>query len=710
MARKKKRKTPRPSSAPLDQEPKQARKKPSKPSSPKSLLYLIPAIFGLLLYINTTSNGFTLDDPLVLSQNKFVQEGTSGIGDLFTHNYFAGGAPINDGVYRPLPTIMFALEVELAVKEKPNPANPNGPPIREQAPGFHHFMNALLYGLAGFWLFLLMKDWFPNRHVLLPLIITLLYLAHPLHTDAVSGVKGRDEILAFLFFLPAARYSLKYVNSNQILHLGIAVISFALAFLSKESALTYVVIIPLSLWFFSQANWKKIATVAGAITAMGVLLLLWRQHVINSMDAPMDEGITSLLSNSFAETSGLDRIASAAYLQLVYLYKLLLPLNFSHDYSFNQIPAQGIGSPMALLGLVVVIGSLAFAVIRGLKKDPIAFGILFYFITMATAANLFLLIGVTMADRLTFTSSLGFVMVVGLVLARVFKWEDHSAKDPLMNLIKNQGATTGIVAVALLFFSFQTINRNGDWESNETLYTADIQYADKSAKVNYNYGTMMSDKGKATENAEEKKKYLTEAKKYLKKAIDLYPKYNDAMNNLGNTYQIGGQRDSAIYMFRQIIDKIEEPKEYPNAFFNLGINLQNDKQYEEAAGHFRTYVSLVRNKEVGWSHVANCYTQMGQHEKAVEAYMDGLKDSPNSPRLLLELGTAYATNRQIDLAYEQFLLLTQAHPQNPEGWFNLAMVHLNRQNLEEARRCLRQTLAIQPNHAQAQQQLKNIGG
>lgn len=144
----------------------------------------ILAIVTFILYTQTIGYGFVLDDAAVIEKNKFVQQGFGGIGDIFSTFYWQGYTTINDGIYRPLSLFMFAVEWQIL---------PNQPIL-------HHTINVLLYSLSIALLFKLLKYYFSSYSIWVSFFITLLFAVHPIHTEVVTNIKSRDEILCFLFF------------------------------------------------------------------------------------------------------------------------------------------------------------------------------------------------------------------------------------------------------------------------------------------------------------------------------------------------------------------------------------------------------------------------------------------------------------------------------------------------------------------------------
>src|SRR6185436_20228612 len=138
-------------------------------SSLKSAMYIICAVFAFLLYSNTLNHQFAYDDYPTIYGNRITMQGFKGIPQLLHTSYWYGLNGEEDWLYRPLSMVMFAAEWEIA---------PNKPALG-------HWINVLLYALTAVVLLKFLSNLFENKNVLLPLAITLIWIAHPIHTEVV---------------------------------------------------------------------------------------------------------------------------------------------------------------------------------------------------------------------------------------------------------------------------------------------------------------------------------------------------------------------------------------------------------------------------------------------------------------------------------------------------------------------------------------------
>ncbi|WP_158218814.1 tetratricopeptide repeat protein [Roseateles aquatilis] len=98
----------------------------------------------------------------------------------------------------------------------------------------------------------------------------------------------------------------------------------------------------------------------------------------------------------------------------------------------------------------------------------------------------------------------------------------------------------------------------------------------------------------------------------------------------------------------------------------------------------------------------------GKRDLAVKTAEDGLKATPDDPRLRFALGTMLLEQQQLERARVLFVGLTEDFPDLADPYNNLAVIHAARGEYEPARQSLMRALDLQPDHAQAQENLGDV--
>ena len=219
------------------------------------LICIVLFVFAFVLYGNTIQNEYALDDEMV-TNNDQIRGGISAIPEIFTTNYRIT-EEYNYG-YRPITKSTFALEYQLFGDN----------------PHISHFINVLIYAFTGIFLFLLLVNLLKDYHLFFPMIISLLFMAHPIHTEVVASLKNREELISFLCSLAALRLLFKSVDTFRVLYIIGGILLFIIGFFAKQNAATFVVVIPLTLYFFSQISLpiihKSQLSINLAVTNIGV--------------------------------------------------------------------------------------------------------------------------------------------------------------------------------------------------------------------------------------------------------------------------------------------------------------------------------------------------------------------------------------------------------------------------------------------------------
>ncbi len=594
------------------------------------------AAFSFLLYINTLGHDYVLDDFSVIKENFVTKRGFEGIPDLWKYHSRHGYWNSVGELYRPIPMTMFAIEWELAPDK----------------PALSHFFNILFYALSGALLFVTLTRWMQGFSVLLPMLTTLFFMAHPVHVEVVANIKSRDEIMMFGFATAALFFLHKYITTNKLGAMAASLGCYTLALFSKESAVTFLAIVPLMLYFFTKSDFKKIALTTLPYIVPALLFILVRSEVIGSVTNP---GETYKLDNILVAATGADYYANAFLLLGKYLWTLLVPYPLCSDFGFNQIPLTTWGDWRVLLSLVSWLGIVAFAIMGLRKRSLWAFAILFFLINFSISSNLFITIGTSFGDRLLYSASPGFALALALVLMKIFKMDwvaSPTAEEGIMG--DNIGLKAAMGAI-LLTYSMLTFSRNADWKDSYTLYEADIENSPNSAKLNFHYGLEIVQKGLKETDPAKQKAFYDRAKKRFEHAIEVYPEYHDAYSQLGLTYyrEEAAKPDPKTRDYTKAMENynlaLKYKANFPLVYSNMGIiffesgQLDKAKEvYEKAVHYDPRMIDALRN-------LGAVNAMQKNFPEAIKWFKQGLEYDPENATLNFYLGSAYKDSGQEEL-------------------------------------------------------------
>jgi Flp pilus assembly protein TadD len=585
---------------------------------------LAVAALALALYANTLGHSYAFDDGVVIRQNAYVQQGFAGIGKIMTRDAFdsyfqamrVDADQLPAGRYRPLSIITFAVEQQLAGDNAK----------------LRHAVNVLLYAVTAVLLL-----WFLRFHLLRDplwaLLATLLFVVHPIHTEVVANIKGRDEILSFLFIVLTLGFALRYDAKRRLRDVLLAAGAFFLALLAKEYGLALLVVLPVA--FFVARRRPALECIVRTLpfVAVAAAYIALRIGAIgfNTGTSPSD-----VLSNPYLYASGGQALATKLAILLRYLWLLVVPFPLSSDYSFRQIPYVGFDSPLPWLSLAVHGALLGWGALLFARRDVRAFAVVFYVATLALVSNLVLDIGAFMGERLLYHPSLGFVLIVSwaaLALTRRVAGEGAAAV-PRRAAYASLGLVAGAVVIA---GSALTIERNRDWKDDDTLFTRDVVTAPDSALLNANASLAYLRAAELPENAARREALIGAAVKHLEHAIEIHPRFASAHVNLGLAlFRLGrleeAEREWVLAGKLRVNDPMVENnlRALAETYFNKGLDVGSEGDYRTALEWFEKSLRVEPNSAVVWVNVGKARYWLRQPDGARAAWRRALELQPGN--------------------------------------------------------------------------------
>jgi len=494
---------------------------------------------GVGLYIYTVKFDYVLDDQIVITKNDFTKQGIAGIGKIMStesmQGYFGEQKNLVVGArYRPLSIVTFAIEHQMWGLN----------------PFMSHLMNVLLYALSGILLYRILLLLFPlksddNAFLNIPFIASLLFIAHPIHSEVVANVKGRDEIMTLMGALGSLYFTFKYLAKRDNLSLILSGVMFFLGLLSKENAITFLAVIPLAVFIAHKAEASDYTKVMIPLVVATVVYLMIRYSVIGYF-LSNGEKITDLMNNPFVEMNVGQKLATIFYTLIVYLKLQLFPHPLTHDYYPYAIPKVGWTNIWSILSLLIHVGLGVFA-LRNIKSKSIpAFAILFYLFTISIVSNIVFPVGTFMNERFVYISSIGFCVAAAWALLTYV-------------MPKSKPLAIALLSIAALALSAKTIARVPAWKDKLSLNTAAIKTSHNSARANCFMATALFEQFQKEKDPVKQKALLTDINKYIKKSLEIYPDYFSAMQMysgvLGSNYALDRNLDNLLAGFKQILSR-----------------------------------------------------------------------------------------------------------------------------------------------------------
>ncbi len=476
------------------------------------LALLLLALAVALAYANSLKADFVYDDYAFVFNNEAIRTFTPPSKFLLSPEAFS--QPVSYHVYRPLASFTFALNYALGGLE----------------PVGYHLVNLSFHTLNVFLLFLLLQQLGFQRGP--SFAGALIFAVHPVHTEAVTWISGRGNVLFLFFFLLA--YSL-YISAGSrsgfrrlLLFLG-AVAAYGVSLLAKEMAIPLpALLFGHDLYFHPEWSPRRRLRQAWmyvpfAVVAVGYVLL--RSHVLGRLGQVPYHG-------------GSVYVTFLAMLRAVSIYTKLLfvPVGLSLSRHFQPHHSLFDASVFPSLCLVILMVAAAVAAFR--RASYFSFCLYWFAVTMLPVSNI-IPVNAIVADRFLYGPSIGFCILLAVCAAGV----------PNMRQSRRRIAVAGIVAMVFCFMLL-AIGRNNDWSDATRLWSKTAKSSPSSYVAFNNLGFEYMKRGR-----------IPEAIDALNRAVELKDDLAEAHVNLARCYAQLGQTNEAILHYKAALAHLQNTAE-----------------------------------------------------------------------------------------------------------------------------------------------------
>ncbi|XP_033888528.1 protein O-mannosyl-transferase TMTC1 [Acipenser ruthenus] len=672
-----------------------------------------------LCYSNSLQGEFVHDDVWAISNNPDVRPGSS-MKNIFFNDFWGKRMADNTShkSYRPLCILTFKLNILLS----------------GMTPLCFHVVNVFLHcTVTALLMYTCEKTVFDDRR--LAFLAALLFAVHPIHTEAVSGIVGRADVLAcFLFLLTFLSYigsvdpscfGERFPATASSCALLLSLFLGTCAMLLKETGITvFGVCLVYDLLvlcqkqlnvYMSSAKIKDLLRVSGPFFKRAAVVTVY-VFVIIFFRLWMMGGSMPLFSEQDNPASFsphlLTRFLTYSYLLAFNAWLLLAPIVLCYDWQVGSIPlvesvwdVRNIAT--VLFGVVMMCLCLhCHTSLQKMNNREVLVGILFLVFPFIPASNLFFRVGFVVAERVLYMPSMGYCILV------------VHGFNKLCTLVGKWGTTALTVSMLLLLllFSWKTVQQNEIWLSRESLFRSGIQTLPHNAKVHYNYANFLKDQGR---NPEAIYHYQT--------ALKLYPRHASALNNLGTLTT--DPMEAELY-YRQAL---QINTQHNRALFNLGNLLKSQGKETEAEQLLRDSIQFGPQFADAYSSLASLFAEQKRFEEANKIYLGGIENCPDSSDLHNNYGVFLVDTGDGDRAathYQQAIRLKPTHyvamvnlgrllrssnqNKEAEAWYKkasqitrkveiltpLGALYYNTGRYEEALQVYREAAALQPDNSE----------
>lgn len=513
-----------------------------------------------ICYLNALPNDLIFDDAPLVASNPAIRSITPV--KFLKSPYWAQQQ--YEGIYRPF--TVFSLSVDYAIWQR-------------WAPGFR-LTNLALHAVNGFLVFLLCTSLTGNG--IIPVAAMLIYIVHPVHTEAVTSIVGRGDLFSACFLLAAW---LLFRKGKPVW----SALLFAFALLSKENAIVLPAILVLDLWlaggFDRDSRTKSIWRLLVYVPIAAAYLLL-RFSVLGALGIPHGAQYMAGRLTYF------ERLLTAGRVFINYLILIFFPVNVAGDYDYNAIPIAHASSWDAWLGLLLIVAIGLWALWYRRRNRIVSLGVLFAFVVFLPASNWIVPISVLMAERFL------YLPLIGISIALAF------AYNAIANARQRQLVAAGGLLIAIVLCNGHDYIRRNDF----TFFANMVRVVPDSAKARLGYGFALIKERRVDDAGTQLEAGLRIIPDYpellstlaltrihdnncdqawplLKRALQVDPGHADTRRRMGDCYMMEGKMKEAEAMYRMAIDSIP----YPDAtlYFNWARTLEETGQKQSAAAAYQ---------------------------------------------------------------------------------------------------------------------------
>lgn len=308
-----------------------------------------------------------------------------------------------------------------------------------------------------------------------------------------------------------------------------------------------------------------------------------------------------------------------------YMMILIFPHELSYYYGFSVIETVGLNDFWVWIAIVLHIGLIVLAITQMRKHPLITIGVIWYICSIILFSNWVELVAGMVGERLAFTASAGFCMLLGGIIFWI---------KPSFSIQKPTWIEWTVVGVVVLF-SVKTIQRNAQWKDALTLMTHDIEHLGNSAQANNLLALrLMQTSIEAIDlTAEQRLEMQNRAIVHFDRAIALWPDFMNANFDKGRAAQVVGNHAKAIEGFQEAI-RIDST--FHQAYFNL---LTSYDQLGQTKQYLQTAKNLFKQNQdpAVYEYLARGYFLNQQKDSSSWILQEGIKKYPSVESLKANL-------------------------------------------------------------------------
>jgi len=522
---------------------------------------------------------------------------------------------------------------------------------------------------------------------IMALFTALIFIAHPIQTQAVTYTIQRSTAMAAMFYMASVLFYLKAriiahssKGKSRVLALyALCIACGILAFLSKQNTASLPGVILLVEYLFIDRTWQGWKM---KMPYFALACLFWTLFILYVFGffavAGQGRGLLEDASRLTFETKTVSRwsyLCTQFNVLVIYIRLLLLPIhqNLDYLYPFKRGFFDGY-TPLAFLFLMGIIGVGMW----NIKKRPvIGLGIFWFFITLSVESSIIPIRDALFEHRL-------YLPMFGFSVAIIYVVFQCLTKKVYLPVI--------VSSIAVISLGTATYLRNRVWQDPVTLWSDVVSKNPRSYRGQNNLGLSLAGAGRTNE-----------AISHYSEALRLRPDYVEAQNNLGLALASRGRAAEAVKHYAEALRLNPNDADLHN---NLGNALASLGRFDDAISHYSQALSLNPSDAHAQNNLANALLAVGRVDQAILHYSQALRLNPDSAQVHTNLGLALARQGRITEAISHYSAALRTDPGYARAHNCLGVALIREGKTKEAIIHFREALKMRPDYAGAYHNLK----
>lgn len=565
------------------------------------------------VYSNAIQHPFVHDDFIFIVNNPSIQN--FDLLSIWGRPVFSlGGDPSVNTYYRPFLELVYRLQYAF---------------FGMNATGYH-LINVLIHWVNGCLLYCLFQKLYPSQRFL-PFALAVIFIVHPIQTEAVAAIAGISNTLVLMWSLVALVFVLNYVGSHSVVRLTwlmSAGFAFLLALFTKELAIGVPVLMVAGIRVFEKSRGIRVGVGKPLILMAGVAVIyfLFRNMMLG---APLHFPL-----HWDYETQ--TRLLSIPGMLVMYLGLLLWPsgLHYYRSYDISQPFWLGIV-------ILMVVGAtfcwIYFKAPRAVQ-DKLRFGLLWFFLPLLPVMNIIPLVNeyslVMAAEHFLYWPMIGAVLIV----VSLAQW-----LGPRVITRRWQPSVFGCAVWVVVLLANASIRQNMTWAGEIPLFERMVTF-----QPSFGRGRML-----------------------LAKAYYRADRWDDGVAQYQKGLAI--MRRYTVLTGNHPVRKVYQ-KNAEDIMHGMIFGLERSGRFNEARPYYKSLFEQGYRQTGLLNALALNYAQTGDCGQATRYWQEALERSPDDLQMVTSLGLCYETLQNWERARSCFQTVAEREPQSEEAQVNLKRI------------------------------------